>query len=227
MRRAFIANGSWQGMAEDHCDAAQQRIATLRVSALAGLATLALLAGPGAGAFATVEDAPRAKLVAMPEMISAKPADRVPGLDETTSAFRRRARPEAEPTAAPQAPAEAGRIEVVDAATLRAGAMVVRIAGIAPPPGEKSCRRLDGLAVSCLDRAESYLELVVRNRAVACDRAGVAADGVETGRCRAGETDIAEQMVRQGWAQAADRDEPRLVMAEAQAKRQKLGIWRE
>lgn len=224
MGRAFIENGSWQGVAEEFCDAGQQRKATLRVSALAGLATLALLAGPGAGAFAPTEDAPRAKAVSMPEMVSAKPADRVPSLDETTSAFRRKARPEAEPAAAPTEPP---RIEIVDAATMRAGAMTVRIAGIALPAREKSCRRLDGLAVACVDRAESYLELLVRNRAVACDRAGTAADGVELGRCRIGETDIAEQMVRQGWAEAQDRDEPRLVLAEAQAKKQKLGIWRE
>ena len=105
--------------------------------------------------------------------------------------------------------------------------MTVRIAGLALPTADKTCRRLDGLSVACLSRAESYLELLVRSRAVACDRAGVADDGVALGRCRIGETDIAEQMVRQGWAEAADREAPALVMAEAQAKRQKLGIWRD
>jgi endonuclease YncB( thermonuclease family) len=223
------------GGADAACDAAQQGKATLRVSALAGLMTLALLAAPEREASPAAPAAVRAPTVALPEFVSVKGTDRVPGPAETTSAFRRRPRPAPadEPAATPAAtlapaPAEPpARIEIVDAATLRAGEMVVRIAGIALPARERQCRRLDGLSVSCLDRAESYLALLVRNRAVACDRAGLAPDGTEQGRCRTGEADIAEQMVRQGWAAAAARDEPRLLIAEAQAKRQKLGIWRE
>jgi endonuclease YncB( thermonuclease family) len=230
MGRAFIANGRWQGPPETACDARAQQKATLRVSALAGVLTLALIAGPGLGSGLPEEERPSGPAVAMPQMISAKAADRVPTLDERASALRRRPRPDAESAAEAAAPPAAeprAPIEVIDAATLKAGSMVVRIAGIAPPAADRHCRRLDGLAVPCADRAESYLGLLVRGRAVACDRAGFAADGVERGRCRIGEADIAEQMVRQGWAEAADRDEPRLAVAEAQARKQKLGIWRD
>ncbi len=233
MERAFVANGSWQSAirrdaAALACDPAVQRKATLRVSALAALVTLGLTAGPDFRPDPALTEAPRRVAVAMPEIVTVKPADRVPSAGETTSAFQRR--PRSTPDAAPVAEAPAvppPGIEIVDAGTLKAGSMVVRIAGLAAPSADRTCRRLDGLAVPCVSRAESYLELLVRGRAVACDRAGVAEDGVPLGRCRIGEIDIAEQMVRQGWAEAADRDQPALVMAEAQARRQKLGIWRD
>jgi len=229
MRRAFVANGAWRdavgrGEAEQALDPAQQRKATLRVSALAGAVTLALIAGPDLPLQPSMTEQPRRATVAMPELVAAKRADRVPTASEAAGPLQRRPRVEAPATAAPES---RPGIEIVDAATLRAGAMTVRIAGLAIPSADRSCRRLDGLSVSCIDRAESYLELLVRGRAVACDRAGVDAQGVEFGRCRIGDVDLAEQMVRQGWAEAADRDAPKLVMAEAQAKRQKLGIWRE
>ncbi len=232
MERAFVVAGSWRtaiGRGEERqtCDAVVQRKATLRVSALAAVATLALTAGPEFRVNPALTEPARRVTVAMPEIVTHKPADRVPAARETTSAFQRRARPEPVATeAAPPPPAPPG-IEIVDAATLRAGTMTVRIAGLAPPAPDQTCRRLDGLSVACVNRAESYLDLLVRGRAVACDRAGVGEDGVELGRCRIGDIDIAEQMVRQGWAAAADRNSPSLVMAEALAKRQKLGIWRD
>ncbi len=234
MERAFVANGTWQAAIRREapvvaCDPAGQRKATLRVSALAALVTLGLTAGPDFRPDAALTEAPRRVAVAMPEIVTQKPADRVPAASERTSAFQRRMpRPEQSTPPAGEAPAvpQAG-IEILDAATLKAGDMIVRIAGLAPPSSDRTCRRLDGLAVACVSRAESYLELLVRGRAVACDRAGMATDGVPLGRCRIGEIDIAEQMVRQGWAEAADRDQPMLIMAEAQAKRQKLGIWRD
>ncbi len=238
MERAFVANGSWQKAIRREapavaCDPAGQRKATLRVSALAALVTLGLTAGPDFRSDPALTETPRRVAVAMPEIVTAKPADRVPAAGETTSAFQRR--PRSMPAEAPAGALPAAHapdvpshgIEIVDAATLRAGSMTVRIAGLALPASDRTCRRLDGLAVACVSRAESYLELLVRGRAVACDRAGIATDGVPLGRCRIGDTDVAEQMVRQGWAEAADRDQPALVMAEAQARRQKLGIWRD
>jgi endonuclease YncB( thermonuclease family) len=105
--------------------------------------------------------------------------------------------------------------------------MLVRLSGMSLPRDGMTCKRLDGLAVPCLDRASSYLQLLVKGRAVACDRAGVATDGTDLGRCRVGETDIAEQMIRQGWASATEASEKRLVVAEAAARKQKLGIWRD
>jgi endonuclease YncB( thermonuclease family) len=227
MGRAFIENGQWRIAAEEACDAVVQRKATLRVSALASVLTIALFAGPEFNLAIPDAGRPRTPLVSQPEFVNFKPADRVPGVAETTASFARRATPAAEKAAIVETPRPFASIEVIDAATLRAGEMTVRIAGIVLPAVEKACRRLDGLAVPCLDRAASYLELLVKGRAVACDRAGSDTEGRELGRCRIGDADVAEQLVRQGWASASEASDQRLVTAEAAARKQKLGIWRE
>jgi endonuclease YncB( thermonuclease family) len=244
MRRAFIENGHWSLSAKDAlgageaCDAGVQQKATLRVSALAGLVTIALFAGPELKLAIPEAQSPRAPLISQPEMVSYKPADRVPALvvaasrgqetdlADVTSSASARPKPMGD-AALVKAPSLFAGIDVLDPATLKTGDMTVRLAGIAMAPEGKVCRRLDGLAVSCADRAVSYLQLLVKGRAVACDRAGTTPDGLDLGHCRIGETDIAEQMVRQGWAKATAEPEERFMVAEAAAKKQKLGIWRE
>jgi endonuclease YncB( thermonuclease family) len=239
IKRAFIENGQWRVTTASACDAVMQRKATLRVSALAGIVTLALFAGPELRLAFPESHVPRAPLVSQPEMVSFKPVDRVPGSagpgseklysQEITSTAPARlpGNNAVETASAIEAPRAHPAIDVVDGATLRAGDMLVRLTGVTLPQDDRTCKRLDGLAVPCLDRASSYLQLLVKGRAVACDRAGVAADGMDLGRCRIGETDIAEQMIRQGWASAAEASEKRLVVAEAAARKQKLGIWRD
>jgi endonuclease YncB( thermonuclease family) len=239
MSRAFIENGHWRLAAENACDAVVQRKATLRVSALAGLLTLGLYAGPGLHLAMPEATIPRAPLVSQPEMVSHKPIDRVPAgsmaaSPETTSSAplrprlaHRGANDSTTQAEAIETPKAHPPLSVVDGATLQAGDMTVRLAGLSLPAEDASCRRLDGLSVPCLDRANSYLQLLVKGRTVACDRVGVTPDGIETGRCRVGDTDIAEQMVRQGWAKTADATDRRLAVAETAARKQKLGIWRE
>ncbi len=243
MSRAFIENGQWRITAENACNAVVQRKATLRVSALAGAVTLALFAGPELRLAVPDSSVPRAPLISQPEMVSYKPVDRIPGREvsgagnsgpesmdprDTTSSAPARSRLRAgQIAAAIETPRAHPAIDVVDGATLKAGDMVVRLAGMALPQDDLTCRRLDGLSVPCLDRANSYLQLLVKGRTVACDRAGVAADGTDLGRCRVGDTDITEQMIRQGWAKVSETGEKRLVVAEAAARKQKLGIWRD
>ncbi len=239
MSRAFIDNGQWRLRAESACNAVVQRKATLRVSALAGAVTLALFAGPELRLALPEANTPRAPLVSQPEMVSHKPVDRVPGhasidpLETTSSAplrprlARQGASGDLFHAATVETPRAHPPLAVIDGATLQAGDMTVRLAGLTLPADDQTCRRLDGLAVPCLDRANSYLQLLVKGRTVACDRAGVSTDGIEQGRCRVGETDIAEQMIRQGWAKVADASDKRLVVAESAARKQKLGIWRD
>jgi endonuclease YncB( thermonuclease family) len=233
MRRAFVEQGSWQSAIVAACDASQQKMATLRVSALAGVAALGLMIAPDMKA--PMQGPVQAPVIVStaPEIIVAKSIERVPGQehlshrDVTSAAPTRRWRSQADPDViATPRPAVHAAIEVVDGMTLRAGDMVVRLSGLSLPDDNSICRRLDGLAVSCTDRAVSYLQLLVKGRAVACARAGVSPDGVEKGQCRIGESDIAEQMVRQGWAKAEEQPEERFLVAEAAARKQKLGIWR-
>lgn len=231
--RAFIENGIWQGSLTA-CDAIVQRQATLRVSALAGLVTLALLAGPELRLPQSDAQQTRLPLISQPEMVSAKPIDRVPdhapAIDEVTSSApaRPQSRLDAEMVESASPALQSHQpIEILDPTLLRAGDMQVRLAGISIPQGGKACRRLDGLTVSCSDRAASYLQLLVKGRSVACDKAGIAKDGMTMGHCRIGEIDIAEQMLRQGWAQIEGKAQKRLVLAEAAARKQNLGIWQE
>jgi endonuclease YncB( thermonuclease family) len=234
MRRAFIENGKWH-VAEKAVNAVAQQKATLRVSALAGLLTLGLIAGPDIRLALPDVHRPQTPAISQPELVSLKSAERVPSFGDATatatatatSALRRRPRNEEQTEAPREVPKAHAQIAVVDAATLRADDMVVRVAGLTLPAPGTICKRLDGLAVSCADRAASYLQLLVKGRTVACDRLGKDADGTDLGRCRIGEADVAEQMIRQGWASAASTDDANLKRAEASARQQKLGIWRE
>jgi endonuclease YncB( thermonuclease family) len=224
------------------CNPVIQRNATLRVSALAGLITLALLAGPEMRASHIDRSIGPSILISSPEIVLASTvvakgqervptSERVPSLGDITSSAPRDLKaavlaPDAEPSVAVARITPLDQTEIIDAMTVRAGSVTVRLAGIETPKPGDSCRRLDGLAVSCQDRALSYLQLLVRGKTVICNRAGTAPDGTEEGRCRLGETDVAEQLVRQGWAKAGVRPEERMVTAELAARRQNLGIWR-
>jgi endonuclease YncB( thermonuclease family) len=132
-----------------------------------------------------------------------------------------------EPASPPMQASPVREAEIDAAGMIRAEGGVYRLAGIALPETGRMCRRIDGLAVQCLDRAQSYLQLLVKGRSVFCERAPQISDGVLEANCRVGDADLAEQLVRQGWARAGEKPEERFVLAEAAAKRQKLGIWRE
>jgi endonuclease YncB( thermonuclease family) len=219
MPRAFIQNGVWRARPAAAIDPAGQRQATLRVSAAAALATLAFAALHGV------------LVSTAPEIIVFKAEDRVP---LAASPFRRRA-PLTEPadvaspetTATPRTMTTARAAEAIDAGMIRAGDATYRLAGIVLPENGRMCRRLDGLAVACVDRAHSYLQLLVKGRAISCERAPQLSDGPHEANCRIGDADVAEQMVRQGWARAGSQPEERFMVAEAAAKKQRLGIWRE
>jgi endonuclease YncB( thermonuclease family) len=231
MPRAFIQNGVWRARPAAAIDPAMQRQATLRVSIAAAVATLAFATLHG-GAETSPAVAPK-QIAALPEMISFKADDRVP---QAVNPFRRRA-PLAETAEVPSAPPEttasprtmgaARAAEAMDGGMIRAGDATYRLAGIVLPENGQMCRRLDGLAVACADRAHSYLQLLVKGRAVSCERAPQRTDGPHEANCRIGDADVAEQMVRQGWARAGEQPEERFMLAEAAAKKQRLGIWRE
>lgn len=235
MARAFIQNGVWRSRPADAIDPGAQRQATLRVSLIAAVVTLAFAVGQDGGAPTIPKEPGRSLVISAPDIIVAKADDRVPALP---SPFRRRAplvetpevatSPSGPDTTATARTTPAVRgVEVVDAGMIRAGDMTYRLAGIVLPETDRICRRIDGLAVSCVDRAQSYLQLLVKSRPVVCDRAPQRHDGPLEATCRVGEADIAEQMVRQGWARPSDQPEERFLLAEAAAKKQKLGIWRE
>jgi endonuclease YncB( thermonuclease family) len=247
--RPFVQGGCWSNPMS--CDPQVQRKATLRVSMLAGLITLGLMAAPDLRLSNIDKAIGPSIILAAPEIVAhpmpvevasaaatglapsltEKGSERVPALEEITSSAptkMRLARSETDlPSVIWPKSIALDYVEIIDPQTVRTGDQIMRLSGIVAPKEGEMCKRLDGLAVACLDRALSYLQLLVKGRMVACTGDKLENDSLRQGRCRMGETDLAEQLVRQGWARAGALPEERIVMAEAAAKQQKLGIWRQ
>ena len=231
-RRPFVQRGTWSLQAS--CDAKVQRDATLRVSVLAGVVTLALMAAPDFKWKAIDHSFGQSIIISSPEIAnnnSGKGLHRVPSVEDgtITASFTRKPIISLDEPVSKTSPkiTPLDHVEIIDASTVRAGSRIVRLRGIETPKSTDTCKRLDGLAVSCLDRALSYLQLLVKGRAIACSSTKPTETSSDEGHCRFGETDVAEQLVRQGWAKAGALSEERIVTAELAAKRQKLGIWRQ
>ncbi|MEJ1159515.1 thermonuclease family protein [Prosthecomicrobium sp. N25] len=165
---------------------------------------------PPAGAFAPVTDA--------------RDADPQPTASVRTAALT----PPAEPIRSVPARAEEIRLNlpsVADARTLTGDGRRIRLSGLALPPEGKACRKLDGTAEPCRDRARTQLELFLRHRPVVC-AVPAGSKAAADGRCRIGEADVAEWLVRSGWALAEVDAPEKLRKAAAEAQRQRLGMWR-
>lgn len=238
MQRAFITQGTWETPAARPHDAKAHQRATLRVSALVAAGVLASAMLPGLEIRENVS-APAPLLRTAPEIVKVVPKDdaRVPAFgDITASATLRRASPvvlEDLPRTRFAPPEPVREAEALEPHTLRHEGRVLRLSGIEPPRPDQMCRRLDGMQVSCIDRALSYLNLLIKGRRLTCEDAPVAksdAEDLPQASCRAGEADVAEAMVRQGWAKAdwakaGEQPEERFLLAENAARKQRLGLW--
>jgi endonuclease YncB( thermonuclease family) len=118
------------------------------------------------------------------------------------------------------------RVTVRDGGTLQSGSVVIKLAGIAARDDEATCKGTNGKAWPCGAAAKAALTRLIHARAVTCEvpKQGTAKDIVA--HCSVAETDLSTWMVRQGWAEPKDANEPALVQAAAAAKQNKLGLWR-
>ena len=110
-----------------------------------------------------------------------------------------------------------GEVRVIDARTL-AGAPkgpVLALGGILPPPSEARCGPPPERVV-CRELSALALRDVTREQHLVCEREE---DGIT---CRASGLDVAEWMVRMGWATASVE---RLHAAEAEARAAGRGMW--
>ncbi|MEJ8572539.1 thermonuclease family protein [Microbaculum marinum] len=114
------------------------------------------------------------------------------------------------------------RVIVRDAATLEAGDRTIRLAGISPVPGEKTCTDETGQTWPCGRVAAAALRMLIRHRAVDCTVVSEAGDAI-VGTCSAGLQDINGWLVEQGWAEA-DPDAGYAEEADA-ARTQKRGVY--
>jgi endonuclease YncB( thermonuclease family) len=238
MQRAFVTQGTWETPDAPPHDAKAHKRVTLRVSALVGAAVLASAMLPGLELSETIS-APKPLLRTEPEIVKVvlKEIERVPAFgDITSTATLRRANPVSLDNLprSRMAPTEPAReAEALEPHTIRHEGRVLRLSGIEPPPPAQMCRRLDGMQVSCIDRALSYMNLLIKGRRLQCDDAPAfrpEADGPPQASCRVGDADVAEAMVRQGWAKAGlshagDQPEERFLLAQSAARKQKLGLW--
>lgn len=129
----------------------------------------------------------------------------------------------------PEAPPKSRifRVAVVDdAATLRAGELVITLPDIVVLPASETCRDATGRDWNCGMQAVLALRGLIRARGVRCTLPADARAGAYTSACALGETDLAAWLVRRGWARpkpGADRLKPH----EESARAEKIGLWQE
>ena len=124
-----------------------------------------------------------------------------------------------------------GAVRVVDAKTLAGvpDGPLLPLGGIEPPPPEARCGPEEEKA-ACRELAALTLEGAVAGQHLTCERRALAQSSPGQGRegegeevaCRAGGIDVAEWMVRMGWALAAGEE---LREAEREARATRQGMW--
>ena len=118
------------------------------------------------------------------------------------------------------------RVTVRDGGTLQSGGAVIRLAGIAARDADATCKSANGKSWPCGAAAKSALTRLIRSRAVTCELPKQSAQKDVVARCSVAGGDLSTWMVRQGWAEPKDTNEPALAQAAAAAKQDKLGLWR-
>jgi endonuclease YncB( thermonuclease family) len=119
-----------------------------------------------------------------------------------------------------------GRATAVSGDRLKIKRKVIELDGIEAPLLRQSCLNDRSREWSCGWRAKRELARLLRRRKVTCEILSQSDDGNAQGHCRMGETDIADAIVRQGYAFADSGFFSRYTEAESEAQAAKRGIWR-
>ncbi len=121
----------------------------------------------------------------------------------------------------PEDPVKLFRIRIEADGRFVAGSAKFRLAGITLSAPETLC---GGGAAQwpCGRMAVAQLRRLVGSRAIDCDRAAGRSQPDDPARCRLGQTDLSEWMVKTGWARAAD---PAFAELEDKARAAGLGQW--
>lgn len=103
----------------------------------------------------------------------------------------------------------------------------IRLDGIDAPEIKQNCYSADGSIWRCGGEARNQLAKMLRKGDVKCEPQAKDRYGRTIAKCSAKDiADIAEAMVRQGWAiNAANIGEGKYAAAEEEAKNAKRGIW--
>ena len=118
-----------------------------------------------------------------------------------------------------------GRANAVSGEILRISGTLVRLTGIEAPEGSQPCFKTNGRRWSCGSAAQDALNRLVRSKTVACKLSGTDDGGRALGNCRAGELDVAAELVRSGHVFAAPGFFQSYSSEEAAAQTAKAGLW--
>lgn len=113
-----------------------------------------------------------------------------------------------------------GTARAADGDSLTMNGRRIRLSGMDAPELTQSCRRAEADWL-CGASARSHLAEMVRGGGIACSLIGTDKYGRTLARCRIGEVDIGERMVRDGLAVSYGEYED----AEAQARAERKGLW--
>lgn len=133
-----------------------------------------------------------------------------------------RVEPPARPV--PPPPAKVARrtiVAVEDAATLKAGPIDIVLADVAALGAQETCRDGAGVEWPCGRRMVMAMRSAIRLRPVECDLPKEMKRGRIVTRCRLDGADLAELVVRRGWARAGGAE---LAAAEDEARRERRGL---
>lgn len=117
-----------------------------------------------------------------------------------------------------------GTASVIDGDTIEIHGQRIRLHAIDAPESRQTCTR-GGRTWRCGREAALALADRIGRRPVTCDRRDIDRYGRVVSVCREGGEDLNAWMVRSGWALAYRRYGRDYIRAEAEAQRNRRGLW--
>lgn len=122
-------------------------------------------------------------------------------------------------------PASADVARVIDGDTIELAGRVVDLYGIDAPELGQRCNLPNGGTWPCGEAAARVLNELVGGARLTCTDQDAGPDGRVTSVCLLGGLDVNRQMVRDGFAWAAEPTDGDYIAAQQQAKDQSIGVW--
>jgi endonuclease YncB( thermonuclease family) len=113
----------------------------------------------------------------------------------------------------------------IDGDTIEIAGERVRLHGIDAPESDQECTDAAGFVYRCGEQATGALRALIDGQTVSCQQIDTDKYGRIVAVCRRGDVDLNAAMVREGWAVAYVEYATDYVAEEAQAKRDRRGIW--
>ncbi len=117
-----------------------------------------------------------------------------------------------------------GQASAVDGDTLNMTGIAIRLHGIDAPEARQTCRR-DDTTWNCGQEAAQMLSRLVAGKGVQCQQRDIDAFGRIVATCRVGQIDLADALVRAGYAVALPQYSDAYLESEEKARTLKAGIW--